>query len=152
MTPRLVGSEMCIRDSHRHVLSPRDKTYRKIHSVHGLSLFSSNIVIHLSSSLDVCVGVRECARVLSCVVFLFSPLRIMIKMNLFCILGRLQGRMCQLCQIILSLGLITMLLCPLSLLTPLSGLSLLSPLSLLSVILSSVLSASLIQFCSALPV
>ena len=25
--------------SHRHVLSPRDKTYRKIHSVQGLSLF-----------------------------------------------------------------------------------------------------------------
>ena len=42
---------------HRHVLSPRDKKYRKIHSVHGLSLFSSNIVIHLSSSRDVCIGV-----------------------------------------------------------------------------------------------
>ena len=47
-----------------HVLSPRYKTYRKIHSVHGLSLFSSNIVIHLSSSLDVCIGVRECIRAL----------------------------------------------------------------------------------------
>ena len=30
--------------------------YRKIHSVHGLSFFSSNIVIHLSSSLSVCVN------------------------------------------------------------------------------------------------
>ena len=48
---------------------------------------------------------------------LLSPLQIMIKINLSCILGRLQGLRCQLCQIILSLGLITMLLCPLSLLT-----------------------------------
>ena len=53
-----------------------------------LSLFSSNIVIHLSSSLDVCIGVRECTRALCCVVLL-SPLQIRIKMNLFCILGRL---------------------------------------------------------------
>ena len=57
--------------SHRHVLSPRDKTYRKIHSVH----FSNNIVIHLSSSLDVCIGVRECARALCCVVFYYSRFR-----------------------------------------------------------------------------
>ena len=63
-----------------------------------LSLFSSNIVIHLSSSLDVCIGVRECTRALCCVVLL-SPLQIRIKMNLFCILGRLQGHRCQLCQI-----------------------------------------------------
>ena len=35
--------------------------------------------------------------VLRCV--LLSPLQIMIKMNLFCILGRLQGHRCQLCQI-----------------------------------------------------
>ena len=75
--------------SHWHVLSPCDKTYRKIHSVHGLSLFSSNILIHLSSSLDVCIGVRECARALYCVVLL-SPIQIIIKMNLFCILGTLQ--------------------------------------------------------------
>ena len=47
-----------------HVLSPRYKTYRKIHSVRNLSLSSSNIVIHLSSSLDVCIGVRECTRAL----------------------------------------------------------------------------------------
>ena len=46
-----------------------------------LSLFSSNIVIHLSSSLDVCIGVRECTRALCCVVLL-SPLQIRIKMNL----------------------------------------------------------------------
>ena len=33
----------------------------------NLSLFSSNIVIHLSSSLDVCIGVRECTHaVLHC--------------------------------------------------------------------------------------
>ena len=57
--------------SHRHVLSPREKTYRKIHSVHGLSLFSSKIVIHLSSSLDVCIDVRECARALCCVALCF---------------------------------------------------------------------------------
>ena len=63
-----------------------------------LSLFSSNIVIQLSSSLDVCIGVRECTRALCCVVLL-SPLQIRIKMNLFCILGRLQGHRCQLCQI-----------------------------------------------------
>ncbi len=61
--------------SHRHVLSPRYKTYRKIHSVHGLSLFSSNIVIHLSSSLDVCIGVRECTRALCCVVFYYPRFR-----------------------------------------------------------------------------
>ena len=61
--------------SHRHVLSPREKTYRKNHSVHGLSLFSSNIVIHLSSSLDVCIGVRECARALCCVVFYYPRFR-----------------------------------------------------------------------------
>ena len=61
--------------SHRHVLSPREKTYRKIHSVHGLSLFYSNIVIHLSSSLDVCIGVRECARALCCVVFYYPRFR-----------------------------------------------------------------------------
>ena len=61
--------------SHRHVLSPRYKTYRKIHSVHGLSLFSSNIVIHLSSSLDVCIGVRECARALCFVVFYYPRFR-----------------------------------------------------------------------------
>ena len=61
--------------SHRHVLSPRYKTYRKIHSVHGLSLFSSNIVIYLSSSLDVCIGVRECARALCCVVFYYPRFR-----------------------------------------------------------------------------
>ena len=47
-----------------HVLSPCYKTYRKIRSVHSLPLFSSNIVIHLSSSLDVCIGVRECTRAL----------------------------------------------------------------------------------------
>ena len=83
--------------SHRHVLSPRYKTYRKIHSVHGLSLFSSNIVIHLSSSLDVCRCTWMHSRaVLRCV--LLSPLQIMIKMNLFCVLGRLQGHRCQLCQ------------------------------------------------------
>ena len=70
--------------SHRHVLSPRYKTYRKIHSVHGLSLFSSNIVIHLSSSLDVCRCTwRHSRAVLRCV--LLSPLQIMIKMNLFCV-------------------------------------------------------------------
>ena len=62
------------------------------------SLFSSNIVIHLSTSLDVCIGVRECTRALCCVVLL-SPLQIRMKMNLFCILGRLQGHRCQLCQI-----------------------------------------------------
>ena len=61
--------------SHRHVLSPRYKTYRKIHSVHGLSLFSSNIVIHLSSSLDVCIGVCECTRALCCVVFYYPRFR-----------------------------------------------------------------------------
>ena len=72
--------------------------YRKIHSAHGLSLFSSNIVRHLSSSLDVCIGVRECTRALGCVVLL-SPLQIRIKMNLFCIWGRLQGHRCQRCQI-----------------------------------------------------
>ena len=64
----------------------------------NLSLFSSNIVIHLSSSLDVCIGVRECTRALCCIVLL-SPLQLRIKMNLFCILGRLQGHRCQLCQI-----------------------------------------------------
>ena len=64
----------------------------------NVSLFSSNIVIHLSSSLDVCIGVPECTRALCCVVLL-SPLQIRIKMNLFCILGRLQGHRCQLCQI-----------------------------------------------------
>ena len=61
--------------SHRHVLLPRDKTYRKIHSVHGSSLFSSNIVIHLSSSLDVCIGVCECTRALCCVVFYYPRFR-----------------------------------------------------------------------------
>ena len=61
--------------SHRHVLSPRYKTYRKINSVHGLWLFSSNIVIHLSSSLDVCIGVRECTRALCCVVFYYPRFR-----------------------------------------------------------------------------
>ena len=64
----------------------------------NVSLFSSNIVIHTSSSLDVCIGVCECTRALCCVVLL-SPLQIRIKMNLFCILGRLQGHRCQLCQI-----------------------------------------------------
>ena len=54
----------------------------------NVSLFSSNIVIHTSSSLDVCIGVCECTRALCCVVLL-SPLQIRIKMNLFCILGRL---------------------------------------------------------------
>ena len=49
--------------------------YRKIHSVHGLSLFSSNIVIHLSSSLDVCIGVCECTRALCCVVFYYPRFR-----------------------------------------------------------------------------
>ena len=49
--------------------------YRKIHSVHGLSLFSSNIVIHLSSSLDVCIGVCECTRALCCVVFYYNRFR-----------------------------------------------------------------------------
>ena len=34
--------------------------------------------------------------VLCCV--LLSPLQIMIKVNLFCVLGRLQGHRCQLCQ------------------------------------------------------
>ena len=78
-------------------LSPRYKTYRKIHSVHGLSLFSNNIVIHLSSSLDVCRCTWMHSRaVLRCV--LLSPLQIMIKMNLFYILGRLQGHRSQLCQ------------------------------------------------------
>ena len=48
---------------------------RKIHSVHGLSLFSSNIVIHPSSSLDVCIGVRECTRALCCVVFYYPRFR-----------------------------------------------------------------------------
>ena len=47
-----------------HVLSPRYKTYRNIHSVHGLSLFSSNIVMNLSCSLNVCIGVSECTRAL----------------------------------------------------------------------------------------
>ena len=61
--------------SHRHVLSPLYKTYRKIHSVHGLSLFSSNIVIHLYSSLDVCIGVRECTRAQCCVVFYYPSFR-----------------------------------------------------------------------------
>ena len=61
--------------SHRHVLSPRYKTLRKIHSVHGLSLFSSNIVIHLSSSLDVCIGVREGTGALCCVVFYYPRFR-----------------------------------------------------------------------------
>ena len=61
--------------SHRHVLSPRDKTYRKIHSVKSLSLFSSNILIHFSSSLDVCIGVRECARALCYVVFYYPQFR-----------------------------------------------------------------------------
>ena len=61
--------------SHRHVLSPCDKTYRKIHSVHGLSLFSSNIVIHFSSSLDVCIIVHECSRTLCCVVFYYPLFR-----------------------------------------------------------------------------
>ena len=100
VTPCHIGSSACRFLSHRHVLSPRYKTYRKIHSVHGLSLFSSNIVIHFSSSLDVCIGVRQCMHsraVLRCV--LLSPLQIMIKMNLFCILGRLQGHRCQLCQL-----------------------------------------------------
>ena len=82
---------------HRHVLSPRYKTYRKIHSVHGLSLFSSSIVIHLSSSLDVCRCTWMHSRAVLCCVLL-SPLQIMIKMNLFCVLGKLQGHMCQLCQ------------------------------------------------------
>ena len=49
--------------------------YRKIHSVHRLSLFSSNIVIHLSSSLDVCIGVCECTRALCCVVFYYPRFR-----------------------------------------------------------------------------
>ena len=49
--------------------------YRKIHSVHGLSLFSSNIVIHLSPSLDVCIGVRGCTRALCCVVFYYPRFR-----------------------------------------------------------------------------
>ena len=69
--------------SHRHVLSPCDKTYRKIHSVHGLSLFSSNIVIHLSSSLDVCRCTWMHSRAVLFCVLLF-PLQIMIKLNLFC--------------------------------------------------------------------
>ena len=51
----------------------------KIYSVHGLSFFSSNIVIHLSSSLDVCISVRECTRALCCVVLL-SPLQIILSM------------------------------------------------------------------------
>ena len=51
------------------------KTYRKIHSVHDLSLFSSNIVTQLSSSIDVCIGVRECARALCCVVFYYPRFR-----------------------------------------------------------------------------
>ena len=41
----------------------------------NLSLFSSNIVIHLSSSLDVCIGVRECARALCFVVFYYPHFR-----------------------------------------------------------------------------
>jgi len=41
----------------------------------NLSLFSSNIVIHLSSSLDVCIGVHECARALCFVVFYYPHFR-----------------------------------------------------------------------------
>ena len=51
------------------------KTYRKIHSEHCLSLCSSKIVIHLSSSLDVCIGVCECTRALCCVVFYYPRFR-----------------------------------------------------------------------------
>ena len=65
--------------------------------MYGLSLFSSSIVIHLSSSLDVCRCTWMHSRAVLCCVLL-SPLQIMIKMNLFCVLGRLQGHRCQLCQ------------------------------------------------------
>ena len=37
--------------------------------------FDSNIVIHFSSSFDVCIGVRECARALCCVVFYYPLFR-----------------------------------------------------------------------------
>ena len=84
--------------SHRHVLSRVIKRTEKFIRYTVCHFFPSNIVIRLSSSLDVCIGVRECTRALCCVVLL-SPLQIMIKMNLFCILGRLQGHRCQLCQI-----------------------------------------------------
>ena len=115
---------------------------RKIHSVHGLSLFSSNILIHLSSSLDVCIGVRECARALYRVVLL-SPIQIIIKMNLFCILGTLQ------------VSAVSNNLKPgidHNVALPTVTTNTLSVLSLLSDILSSILSASLIKFCSPLPV
>ena len=62
--------------SHRHVLSPRDKTYRKIHSVHGLSLFPQQ---HCNTSFlfPRCVYrcVRECTRALCCVVFYYPRFR-----------------------------------------------------------------------------
>ncbi len=37
--------------------------------------FTANIVIYLSSSLDVCIGVRECTRALCCVVFNYPCFR-----------------------------------------------------------------------------
>ena len=67
--------------------SPRYQTYRKIHSVHGLSLFYSK---HCNISFLFPRCVYRCAWMHSRAVLL-SPLQIMIKMNLFFILGRLQG-------------------------------------------------------------
>ena len=78
--------------SHRHVLSKNSFRARFV------TLFQQHC--NTSFPFPRCVYRRawmHSRAVLRCV--LLSPLQILIKMNLFCILGRLQGHRCQLCQI-----------------------------------------------------